>query len=98
MVVVQETAGDGDSGWCARNVRVHCPLQRRRNERNCDTGGAYLVPFLACVDVIVLNPGDVLLDAGKYCQRSMEISGGALSLVKNSTQYYFLQLILCYSI
>jgi len=58
-VVVQETAGDGDSGLCARNARVRCPLQRREIERNCGTGGGYLVLFLVCVDVTVLSLKDV---------------------------------------
>jgi hypothetical protein len=56
-------------------------------ERNCGTGGTYLVPFLACFDVFVLSlRGVFLLYAGKYCQKSLEVSGAALSLVNHGAQ------------
>jgi hypothetical protein len=34
----------------------------------------------------------VSLDAGKYCQKYLEVGGGALSLVKNGTQSYLLDI------
>lgn len=54
--------------------------------------------FWRAVDVIVLSLRDVSLDAGKCCQKILDVGGGALSLVKNSTQSYLLELLLRYSI